>query len=209
MIPSRPSTVRHSPAIIFSPVCSSSLIFPTHSAPSWSQGSLSHLKLTLFTGTYKHLKHLTNRQAKLTLGWKTRGLLEKWKGKFCINTEKPWFNGGEKKKSSFILQKKPSHAQGFLFLMMEARGWGWRYRGYDRRCSCIVFKWGAVGGRRCIVLCWMRERKAPPLPPLLSPLSASSTVFTLPPPSTEKKAEQVLALLVNEALTSLAHTHTH
>lgn len=90
-----------------------------------------------------------------------------------------------------------------------AGGLGMGIWGYDRRYLWIVFKWwGRWGGDAAVLHCAGWERGSPMLSHFLPSVGLIHCVY--PPTLWQwKKAGRALALLVNEALTSLAHTHTH
>lgn len=97
---------------------------------------------------------------------------------------------------------------GFSLFNDGAGGLGMGIWGYDRRYLWIVFKWwGRWGGDAAVLHCAGWERGSPMLSHFLPSVGLLHCVY--PPTLWQwKKAGQALALLVNEALTSLAHTHT-
>lgn len=164
---------------------------------------------------------MTNCQAKLTLGWKTKGLLKNEKGNSASGHRSPDLMENTHKKKQFYSAEVAESRRGFsLFNDCEAVGKGWGLRnaiqGYDRRCLWIVFKRGVVyvcvgWGWRAVWYCAGWKRGSPSLPHFLSSVSSAGLLRCVCPPTPWhwKKAGQALALLVNEALTSLAHTHKH
>lgn len=112
---------------------------------------------------------MTNCQAELTLGWKDQGgLLKNEKGEFCIRTQKPWFNGKQKKKRDFFPVEVAQSCRGFS--LFNDRGGRLRVGEYramtEGACELVLNRerWeeeeGEGGGRRCVILSPGRREEA-------------------------------------------------